>query len=67
MIYYFDDDSKTSKVLTVGEEYDTADFDHPPCGGVDFDFRHPEGVATQSVLELMNNHGRSTHAKDDLE
>ena len=62
MIYDFDDGSKAPEVLAMGEEYNTADFDHPPCGGVDFDFGHPEGVFIRSDLKFIDYHERGTHS-----
>ncbi len=49
VIYYLDNDSKASEVSAVGKEYNAADFDHPPCGGVDVDFGHPQQVSSASI------------------
>lgn len=49
VIYYFDNDSEASEVLTMGEEDDTADFDHAPFRGVDLNLGHPEREYLRSI------------------
>lgn len=49
VIYYFDNDCEASEVLTMGEEDDTANFDHAPCRGVDLNLGHPERLSSECI------------------
>lgn len=49
VIYYFDNDCEASEVLPMGEEDDTANFDHAPCRGVDLNLGHPERVSSEYI------------------
>ena len=66
VIYYFDNDSEASEVLTMGEEDDTADFDHAPFRGVDLNLGHPEREYLTSISVFTHDrcHNSQTYLWD---